>query len=154
MKTHEYVELLNSHLPSKAKSKFEIYEDEGDTFLKSSSGDIKIFLDTADDEVTGATLITTGVPFYGITAEELFEHTANTLISIIALIQANRAPNNFKDYSGSKTIAQILGLLDKTHTGALDKSYHKDGIRYVTKTVPTTGLISFSVYRKRLDNLN
>lgn len=154
MKTHEYVELLNSHLPSKAKSKFEIYEDEGDTFLKSSSGDIKIFLDTADDEVTGATLITTGVPFYGITAEELFEHTASTLISIIALIQANRAPDNFKDYSGSKTIAQILGLLDKTRTGALDKSYHKDGIRYVTKTVLATGLISFSVYRKRLDNLN
>lgn len=154
MKAREYAELLNSHLPNKSKSKFDIYEEDGDTFLKSSTGDIKIFLDTVDEEVTGATLITSGVPFYGITAEELFEHTASTLISIIALIQANHSPDNFEDYTGAKTIARMLGLLDKTHTGALDKSYHKDGVRYVTKTVPTTGLITFSVYNKRLDNLN
>lgn len=153
MTVTNFMELLNSHLPDSFGNQFSRYEDDGEAFLKSKSGDIKIFMDRADDRVTGVTLITSGVPFLGITAEEMFEHATLTLVTIIAMIQSYNDPKEFEDYASTHTIAKILGLMDKTNNGSLDKSYQKNGIRYVAKSTVQTGIITFSIYDKTLDKV-
>lgn len=152
MTISELQDLVNSHLPDTfSKSKYHVIEaDDGIQYLGNENGNMNIHVDLLNRKVVGALMMARGVPFLGISPTEMLEHTAETLVVAAALIQAFTDPENTEDYSKTKSILTILGLLSSEKTGSMNKSYYKDGIHYTSKASNSLGVLTLSIRPKDL----
>lgn len=149
MNIQEFEKTFKSHFPKlRENRKYNLVEDELGKKLVSKDGDIKIVIHEVDEDVKGISLVTAGVPFLGIKAEEMYMHAADVLFTMTALTQQFIDPYENEDYKKAGTIMKMLGMLDNGVFKRIDKSYQQGDVRFQVIGTARTGIITFNISKR------